>query len=231
MPMTIEERFQKLEELASTFKLSHKETAGPAWTGGHQDHVDEELFANWAGEVVEFFDALYGIGSGTSRMFLDKAASDQGWSTWDKFKQAYAIFSQKKANHAEDPSNLRFLAFLTEMDDQLDIAQHFLNRGHQVQAAFTAGIVLELEIKRLCDKQLPPIAKVHPNDKDKTTNHLISELKTCGVYDGSKQDQLISWTKERNAAGHGDKQNGDFNENDLQRMIDGIRDFVAEHKN
>jgi len=99
-----------------------------------------------------------------------------------------------------------------------------------VPAAVLSGAVLEKSLRRLCREQIPPIptTKVHPKTKKEeplTLNPLIEALKKSGLYNNRQADQLHVWAKIRNAAAHGKFE--EFNRLDVERMLQGIRDFLA----
>ena len=96
-----------------------------------------------------------------------------------------------------------------------------------VPAAVLAGAVLEKSLRTLCDKQSPSISTVNNNGKPLTLNSLIDVLKKNNVFNELTAKQLRAWADIRNSAAHG--QFDEFNRSDVDRMIQGINDFLALH--
>lgn len=56
---------------------------------------------------------------------------------------------------------------------------------------------------------------------------MISAIAKHGIVNKMRADQLRAWMKIRNSAAHGKPE--EFEKSDVARMIQGIRDFVAQH--
>ncbi|MCY4022505.1 MAG: hypothetical protein OXF32_03580 [Anaerolineaceae bacterium] len=95
-----------------------------------------------------------------------------------------------------------------------------------VPAAVLAGAVLENGLRRLCQRQEPPIATKWEEGKPKRLNSLIDALQGK-AFTPAKGHQLRSWANIRNSAGHGEIQN--FTRADVEDMIAGIKRFLAEY--
>jgi hypothetical protein len=116
--------------------------------------------------------------------------------------------------------------------DYMGQAEHLLKEGHSgkfdhVPAAVLAGAVLEKALRGLCKIQEPPLSVDKGNRGTKTLNPLIDDLKKAGVYNELKAKQLRGWAGIRNAAAHGEFEK--FNRNDVENMINGINNFLADY--
>lgn len=100
------------------------------------------------------------------------------------------------------------------------------NHDH-VPAAVLIGAILEDALRRLCQRQTPPIDTHYPNGSPKTLDPLITELQKVNVFNKAKGDQLKSWAKTRNYAAHGEFT--EFTRTEVEAMIAGIRNFVADY--
>ena len=58
-------------------------------------------------------------------------------------------------------------------------------------------------------------------------NALIDNLKNAGLYNELKAKQLRAWADIRNAAAHG--KFGDFNRKDMEEMLKGVQNFLADY--
>ena len=94
-------------------------------------------------------------------------------------------------------------------------------------AAVLTGAVLEDTLRRLCQRQSPPIATLKPNGDKKTLDPLITDLQKAIVFNKAKADQLRSWAKIRNYAAHGEFT--EFTRSDVEAMIAGVKTFIADH--
>ncbi len=115
--------------------------------------------------------------------------------------------------------------------DYMSLAEQLLGesiseRYDYVPAAVLAGAVLEDALRRLCEKQNPPIS-TKTNGKHKMLKNLIDDLKQSKLFDEPKAKQLEAWASIRNAAAHG--QFDQFERSDVELMIKGIRDFLADN--
>jgi len=116
--------------------------------------------------------------------------------------------------------------------DYMGQAEQLLAEGQSgkydhVPAAVLAGAVLEKSLRTLCDKQSPSISTVNNNGKPLTLTPLIDVLKKNNVFNEVTAKHLKAWADIRNSAAHG--QFDEFNRSDVDRMIQGINDFLALH--
>lgn len=94
-----------------------------------------------------------------------------------------------------------------------------------IPAAVLAGAVLEDGLRRLCQRQTPPVDTRKANGDPKTLNPLIDDLKGVGVFNELKAKQLRAWADIRNAAAHGEFDK--FGVQDVEAMLKGVGDFLA----
>ncbi len=114
----------------------------------------------------------------------------------------------------------------------MKLAEQLLGEGvsgqyDYVPAAVLAGAVLEDALRRLCGRQTPPIPTM-TNGKHKMLKNLIDELKKSNSVSVVTAKQLEVWTTIRNSAAHG--QFDDFKREDVEQMIKGIENFLAENR-
>lgn len=130
------------------------------------------------------------------------------------------------------------LQSITEMieanitSDYIEQAEQLLGGNTQgqynyVPAAVLAGAILEDGLRRLCARQSPPISVKKPGGSYKMLNALIDDLKNAGLFNELKAKQLRAWADIRNAAAHG--QFDEFTRSDVERMLAGVQDFLANY--
>jgi hypothetical protein len=128
--------------------------------------------------------------------------------------------------------NLSQLIEATVTADYLGQAEQLLKEGQpgqydHVPAAVLTGAILEDALRRLCQRQNPPIPVEKPSGEPKTLNTLIDDLKKANVYNELKAKQLRSWADIRNAAAHGEFRK--FNRQDVEQMLVGVQNFLADY--
>jgi hypothetical protein len=116
--------------------------------------------------------------------------------------------------------------------DYLGQAERLLDEGQSgtfdhVPAAVLTGAVLEKALRTLCDRQQPKIPLLNAKGENKTLNPLIDDLKRAGVFNELKAKQLRAWADIRNKAAHGEF--SEFTKGDVEQMIAGINNFLADY--
>jgi Domain of unknown function (DUF4145) len=116
--------------------------------------------------------------------------------------------------------------------DYLSQAESLISEGARgqfdhVAAAVLAGAVLEKALRTLCGQQHPSIPLMSKKGQPKTLNPLIDDLKKAGLFNEAKAKQLRAWADVRNHAAHGEF--SAFSASDVEHMIQGIQNFLADH--
>lgn len=103
-----------------------------------------------------------------------------------------------------------------------DLQQKF---GHLL-SAFTAGVILEDALRRLCQRQSPPLEITKEDGERMTLDPLITQLQRADVFNRAKADQLRSWAKIRNFAAHANFT--ELERSDVDQMVLGVKAFLGE---
>lgn len=116
--------------------------------------------------------------------------------------------------------------------DYMGQAERLLEEGEpgqfdHVPAAVLAGAVLEKSLKVLCLEQKQPLAIINDRGKPLMMNRLIENLKKEGIFNELKAKHLKAWTDIRNSAAHGEFTS--FTKEDVKGMIEGVKNFIADH--
>ena len=120
----------------------------------------------------------------------------------------------------------------TNMANELiNLAEQAQGRGLQQQYvrllnAFTAGVILEDFLRRLCQRQTPPLETAEMDGEPKTLEPLITQLQKADVFNKAKADQLRSWAKIRNFAAHANFT--ELERSDVDQMVLGVKAFLGE---
>ena len=105
--------------------------------------------------------------------------------------------------------------------DFLDQAQHLLEAGYKDPAAMLAGAVLEDGLRRLLSRAGE---STKPRDDLSALNSRCAQK---GQYNRLVQKKLSVWIDIRNNAAHGRFE--EYNDEDVERMVEGINSFLADH--
>lgn len=224
MNKKIEEAFEKLALDGGSLPYSFDHLSS------NEEQRDATYVAvKWQTSAESLLQNVFGSSSSTYMAFKDSVKSEE-IPTSERFSRATAVFASAKEQFENGLLfNVQTLAQADVFDEELDQAAHFLSCGYQVAAAVTAGVVLETSLKKLCELQDPPIGLKKPNGKAKATDTLISNLKNSHLFNEAIAKQLRAWMNVRNDAAHGTRSNGEFENREIQRMIEGIRDLIIKH--
>jgi hypothetical protein len=143
--------------------------------------------------------------------------------------QILGLYSDFKSGMLE---NISRMVEANVAADYLGQAEHLLTEGKpgnydHVPAAVLTGAILEDALRRLCQRQNPPIDVDKPNGEPKTLNPLIDDLKRVGLYNELKAKQLRTWAATRNHAAHGEFT--EFSRQDVEQMLAGVQNFLADY--
>jgi len=108
-------------------------------------------------------------------------------------------------------------------DDFLGMAGELSSKGFVGPAAVVAGTVLEEHLRKLASRSGLSVTK--DDQRFKSVEGLGVELRKAGVLSEVQRKSVSAWYAQRNEAAHGPTD--DLNQGDVDRMIDGVRDFIA----
>ncbi len=115
--------------------------------------------------------------------------------------------------------------YMTQVEGLLDEGQ--LGQYDHVPGAVLCGAVLEDALRRLCDRQTPPVETANENGRTKNLNSLIQDLQKANAFNKLKAQQLRGWAQVRNSAAHG--KFDEFNRDDVELMVKGVKNFLADY--
>lgn len=110
-------------------------------------------------------------------------------------------------------------------DDFLGMANELLAKGFVGPASVLGGSVLEEQLQKLAKKH--KIGLAGQNGQPKSVETLSVDLRKAGVITEVQRKGVSAWYAQRTEGAHGRPENLDDGE--VERMIDGVRDFVARH--
>lgn len=110
-------------------------------------------------------------------------------------------------------------------DDFLDMANELLSKGFIGPAAVLAGTVLEEQLRKLATKH--EVDTADGKGRAKSVEGLGVDLRKATVITEVQRKSVTAWYAQRTEGAHGRHEN--LNDGEVERAIEGIRDFVARH--
>jgi hypothetical protein len=140
------------------------------------------------------------------------------------------LLAALRADYAAD--RLRTVSELVHadlFDDFLEMATHLLDQNYKDAAAVTAGAVLEEHLRKLCGRHSVPTTFLDNSGKvqPKRLDAMNADLAKAGVYNTIEQKDITTQAGIRNAAAHG--KYGEYDVDQVQRMIVAVRSLIARH--
>ena len=200
-------------------------------------------FSRYYGHVSEFQAFLVRLISLTNTLLGD---SERGREVVDGIKNRIV--------RSRTPSDLEYFVgtlrglkddyengFLDDLEEQIVAiisadymtqVEGLLNEGKpgqydHVPGAVLCGAVLEDSLRRLCERQTPPVETANENGRPKNLNSLIQDLQKANAFNKLKAQQLRGWAQVRNSAAHG--KFDEFNRDDVELMVNGVKNFLADY--
>jgi hypothetical protein len=110
-------------------------------------------------------------------------------------------------------------------DDFLDMANELLSKGFIGPAAVLSGTVLEEQLRKLARKH--DVSTADEKGRAKSVEALGIDLRKSDVMTEVQRKSVTAWYAQRTEGAHGHSEN--LSDSEVERMIDGVRDFVARY--
>jgi hypothetical protein len=175
------------------------------------------------------FEDLFGMGSGYVLNFTDQSFAEffrqaVGINIYD-LRYAYKGTSKAKRLRSfweiEEPTTVG-----RALEQLLELWRYLNEPGKDERADGKYEAVLEKALHTLCDQQQPPVPLKGPKGEFKSLAPLIDGLKKAGAFNEARSKQLRAWADLWNLAAHGEFTQ--FKRNDVEAMISGINNFLAD---
>ncbi len=145
--------------------------------------------------------------------------------TWHAEQLAAVVQALRDDYQAGAMRSVSELVHADVFDDLLEMAEELLKKGYIGAAAIVGGAVLEEQLHKLAAKK--SIGLRDAKDRPKTVEALGVDLRKAEALSEVERKTVTAWYAQRSEAAH-----GHFDalaRGDVQRLIDGVRDFVARH--
>jgi hypothetical protein len=208
----IKKRFEELARKAEALpETMHRSATGEVY------FEELQLFREWATSVESLIERVFGKDSAHYRNLAP--ASRQHHGRYPSLETCIGVFRAAKEDYEGGYLfDVRALVKADTLDDVLEQAENLKNANYIDGACILAGVALEIAVKEICEREGVPTGKF---------NTMNQELRKRGVYNIAKWRQLQAWYDKRSAPAHGNF--GQTKPEETHRMIEGIRDFVADY--
>ena len=178
--------------------------------------IEPEPFEEWATQACHLLQEVCGD-SVHYRYFNQHKSKFKGYAS--TVEQCIGVFKAAKKDYKKgNMAKIHSLVSAEVIDDVLEQAEELLKAKYAGPACVVVGVALETTLKKLCDINSIPHAKL---DK------MNADIVKIGIYNVGIQKQITAWAHWRNEAAHGNWNS--FSEQDVTDMIKGVRRFITEY--
>ena len=219
MPLDTGPILKQIDELLREFERARAAAKYDDFSGGLPDH---ELIA-----IATRFRAAIRRLSASDSEYVRRASEVEGRAT-PSYAVRYlgGILQALRADiDAGYSQSIEELIHAELFDDFLEMAKELLAKKYVGPAAVVAGSVLEEHLRRLADKH--GVSRADAKGRPKSVDLLSVELRDARAFLEIRRKAIQSWYAQRTAGAHGNA--GTLVESEVARMIDAVRDFVADH--
>lgn len=215
MTELLKKRFDELlsqaDKVAATKQRQHS-----SYTGSY-DHVDSDMLLGWCVKARNLLASACGRDSEHFNSFVEAEKPFPYEENPTRLSRLRAVFLAAKEDFEGGYlSSLRHLVQADVFSTELEQARELLTAGYRAPAAVICGVVLETNLRSLCEARGLAVGKL---DK------MNADLAKAGQYNSLVQKRITALAAIRNSAAHGNT--ADFNDKDVQSMIDEVERLVA----
>lgn len=207
----IKKRFEDLADKAGKVENSVSSVGA-----NRLKRVDAKIFSEWATSALSLLRRVFGEDSVHYQSF------EKSWekrSSLPSFRRCLGVFNAAREDYEGGYIfDVRALVKADTLDDVLEQALALNNANYVDGACILAGVALEIAVKEICTREGVLMGKF---------SAMNQELRNRDVYNKAKWRQLQAWYDKRSAPAHGNF--GQTKPQEAQRMIEGIRDFIADY--
>lgn len=212
----LKKRFDELlsqaDEVAATKQRKHS-----SYTGSY-DHVNSDMLLGWCVKARNLLASACGRDSEHFNSFVEAEKSDFYEENPTRLSRLRAVFLAAKEDFEGGYlSSVRHLVQAEVFSTELEQASELLTSGYKSPAAVICGVVLETNLRSLCEARNLAVGKL---DK------MNADLAKSGQYNSLVQKRITALAAIRNSAAHGNSV--EFNDRDVQSMIEEVQRLVSE---
>lgn len=216
MNKLLKKRFDELLSQADEVAATKQRKNSPY--AGSYDHVDSDMLLGWCVKARNLLASACGRDSEHFNSFVEAEKPDPYEENPTRLGRLRAVFLAAKEDFEGGYlSSVRHLVQAEVFSTELEQASELLTAGYKSPAAVICGVVLETNLRSLCEAHNLAIGKL---DK------MNADLAKAGQYNSLVQKRITALAAIRNSAAHGNAV--EFNDKDVQSMIEEVQRLVSE---
>lgn len=208
----LEELSLQAQEIFATKHIVHDHFSGP------KEYLDGNAILAWVVKVKQLLVTVCGSESQYMTAFSDAEGTSLYETNLGIFQRLLAIFKSFREDFESGYLiSSRNLIQSEVFSSELDQARELLRAGYKGPAAVVCGVVLETNLRTICEGAGLDIGKVDKMNVD---------LAKAGKYNVLVQKRITALADIRNRAAHGKWD--EFTDHDVQSMIDEVERLVSD---
>lgn len=185
---------------------------------GSFEVVDDDLLLGWCVKARSLISSACGPDSEHFNSFVAAERPGPWEDNSTRFNRLRAVFLAAKEDFEGGYLNsVRNLVQSEVFSTELEQARELVAAGYKAPAAVICGVVLETNLRNLCDIQGIPIGKLDKMNADLAKN---------GQYNSLVQKRITALSAIRNSAAHG--KTSEFDDEDVKTMIEEVERLTAD---
>ena len=211
----LEKRFEELVSQADTVAAT-KQRKHSSYSGSYEE-VDSDLLLGWCVKVRNLLASACGRDSEHFKSFVEAEKPRPYEENPTRLSRLQSVFLAAKEDFEGGYlSSVRNLVQADVFSTELEQARELLAAGYRAPAAVICGVVLETNLRNLCDAR-----GINSGKLDK----MNADLAKAGQYNSLVQKRITALAAMRNSAAHGDS--NEFDNKDVQSMIEEVERLIA----
>ncbi|MCQ8119617.1 hypothetical protein [Methylomonas rosea] len=212
----LKKRFDELltqaNEVAATKQAKYSQHSG------HYEQVDTDLLLGWCVKTRNLLASACGKESEHFKAFVKAEEPSFYEENPTRLSRLRAVFLAAKEDFEGGYlSSVRNLVQAEVFSTELEQARELLNAGYRIPAAVICGVVLETNLRSLCEAHSLSLGKL---DK------MNADLAKVGQYNSLVQKRITALAAIRNSAAHGNS--AEFDDANVRSMIEEVEKLVAD---
>lgn len=211
----LKKRFGELIEQADAVAAT-KQTKRSQYSGSYEE-VDSDLLLGWCVKARNLLATACGRESEHFKSFVAAEEIQSFEHNPAMLGRVRSVFLAAKEDFEGGYlSSVRNLVQAEVFSTELEQARELLSAGYRLPAAVICGVVLETNLRSLCEARSLSIGKM---DK------MNADLAKAGQYNLLVQKRITALAAIRNSAAHG--KSTEFDDADVRSMIEEIEKLIA----
>ena len=212
----LEKRFDELVTQADRVAAT-KQTKHSSYSGSYEE-VDSDLLLGWCVKARNLLASACGRESEHFKSFVEAEEPLSFESNPGRLSRLRAVFLAAKEDFEGGYlSSVRNLVQAEVFSTELEQARELLAAGYRIPAAVICGVVLETNLRGLCETHSLATGKL---DK------MNADLAKAGQYNSLVQKRITALAAIRNSAAHGNS--AEFDDANVRSMIEEVEKLVAD---